>query len=351
MQISTQSKIISKSTGNDLTVKIKNEPDFRKTVIKNVDKKIDKITKTEILKELELERLSEFVSDTSKYTSYNPGQISNITDGLENKIDVSFYDDVALSASAMALRKNILIYNKLNPKNKFDLSFFNLKNNDNKVELLFMAHKFNVEHPENTINLSELADIFDLQEAKKKFNDHKNYEPLPEGPIREVQIETKPAQPKKKAPIVVEKDINEMSFGELADYWNSKHPKAQIDSAYIWAQDNKKIQEMIYIASIYNLKFKNERIPIALFTGTEYDMAQKDEILTGLKYNLKNTKSPIPVKKYVQPEIPADNMRILNKIMRLMAEYNVPADIDFIITNCTDRQSLNDKYEQLFATK
>ena len=80
-------------------------------------------------------------------------------------------------------------------------------------------------------------------------------------------------------------------------------------------------------------------------------MEQKDEISSGIKYNLKNAKTPIPFKKYMLTDIPADNMRIINKIMRLQAEYNVQADIDYIINNYKDRTQLNEKYEQLFKTK
>ena len=350
MKLSTQSEIISKATGNNLNNKIKNDPDFRKLVVKNIEKDINFTKKNDLLYNIEIENLSKYIQNTKMYKDYSKSQLFNIAKGYELGLNVDFYNNINYPPSSMALRRMILLFNKNNSENAFDLSYFNKSNNDNKIRLLFEAHKYNISNPNNKIDLEELTKIFDLNEIKKIIKEHKEFKETPSGIVREVTITTKPA-PKKKSSQIIEKNIDEMSFGELADFWNEKHPKAQINSAYIWAQTNKKIQEMIYFTSIYNLKFKDRKIPVTLFAENEFTMEQKNEILTGLKYNLKNTKSPIPVEKYVRVEIPADNMRIINKIMRLMSEYKVSADIDFIIENCKDRHSLNTKYEQLFQTK
>ncbi len=350
MKISVQSKAVSKITNNDLTSKIKNEPDFRRTVVKNINKEsLDKRKKLNLLKDIELDRLSKVLPDTSKYNEYNAAQISNIATGYELGIDVSFYDDINNSASDMALKRLILAYNKNNPLSPFPLGYFN-NNNDNKVSLLFEVHKYNVAHPNNKMDLELIVKNFDLKDARRKFENHKDIKPLSEGPVRSVQVEVK-QPPKKKGPIIIEKDVKDMSYGELADLWNKKHPGAKINADIIYAQDNKKMAEMLYVTSIYNLKFKNNRVSLNIFLKNDFTMEQKDEIASGIKYNLKNVKTPIPFEKYMLTDIPADNMRIINKIMRLQAEYDVQADIDYIINNYKDRNQLNEKYEQLFKTK
>ena len=79
MKISTQAKAISNATNNDLTVKLHNEPDFRKTIVLNIDNKnISKSRKKEALKQIELERLKRFAG-TEKYESYNQVIYSNIS--------------------------------------------------------------------------------------------------------------------------------------------------------------------------------------------------------------------------------------------------------------------------------
>ncbi len=347
MKISTQSKAISNATNNDLNIKIHNEPDFRKTIVKNIDNKnISKEKKTEVLKKIELERLHRF-ADTQKYNDYNPMQIFNIAAGLEANIDVSFYDNKANSAQTMALRRLILIFNKENPDNMFDLGLLE-GNNNNKISVLFDAHKFNVANPDNKIDLSILINEFNLKKAKEILKQHK--ENAKNGKVEEVKVQPKPVK-KKKTPVVIEKNVKDMSYGELADLWNKKHPNAQINATLIYAQENKKMSEMLYVTSIYNLKFKDKKVSLNTFLQNNFTFEQKEEIFAGIKYNLKNDKNTIPFEKYLRSDIPADNMRIINKIMRLQAEYNVTADINYIITNYTDRNQLNNKYEELFRTK
>jgi len=350
MKISTQSKITSKITDNDLSLKIKENPDFRKTIVKNI--KIDRLSKNnkrKMLKDVELQKLQKLTSNVEKYKDYNAAQIHNIVAGLNSNIDISFYDDINNSANNMALKRIILVYNKNNPDNEFNLEYFKT-NNDNKVALLFEVHKYNVLHPDNKMDLNVIIQNFDLKDAKRKFELHKNYKPLSDGPVRSVQVEVKP-EVKKKEPKIIEKNVKDMSWGELADHWNLQHPNAKINAELIYAQNNKKMAEMIYITSLYNLKFKNNRVSLNTFLKDEFTMEQKDEIASGIKYNLKNANKTIPFEKYMLSEIPADNMRIINKIMRLQAEYNVQADIDYIINNYKDRTQLNEKYEQLFKSK
>lgn len=347
MKISTQAKAISNATNNDLTVKLHNEPDFRKTIVLNIDNKnINKSRKKEALKQIELERLKRFAG-TEKYESYNPAQIFNIAAGLEANIDVSLYDDIENNAQTMALRRLILIFNKENPGNEFDLNLLN-GNNNNKVAVLFDAHKYNVLNPDNKIDLNILINEYNLNKAKETLKNHKNGSSKAEIPAPAVEV--KPA-PKKKTPIVIEKNVKDMSYGELADLWNAKHPNAQINASLIYAQENKKMSEMLYVTSIYNLKFRDRKISLNTFLQNNFTFEQKEEIFAGIKYNLKNDKKPIPFEKYLRSDIPADNMRVINKIMRLQAEYNVHADINYIITNYTERSQLNEKYEELFRSK
>lgn len=347
MKISTQTKAISNATNNNLNTKIHNEPEFRKTIVRDIDNtSLNRNKKMEFLRQIELERLKNF-ANIEKYESYNSAQISNIAAGLEAGVDISVYDDISNSAQTMALRRLILIFNKENKDNMFDLSLLNT-NNNNKVALLFAAHKFNVKHPDNTIDLNILINEFNLNKAKEILKSHMESANTIKLPVTSVEI--KP-ETKKKAPVVIEKNVKDMSYGELADLWNGKHPNAQINASLIYAQENKKMAEMIYVTSIYNLKFRNKKVSLNTFLQNSFTFEQKEEIFAGIKYNLKNDKNPIPFEKYLRNDIPADNMRIINKIMRLQAEYNVQADINYIIANYTDRIQLNDKYEELFKTK
>ena len=352
MNLSNQSKTLSKMTGSDIDRKIKSDINFRKNISKNMDfGELSKSRKAEILKNIELDKLKKYVDNISVYEKYNAAQISNIYLGYENGVDISFYDNSRYSANDMALRRMILFYNKNHPDAKFDLNFFN-GNNANKVALLFEVFKYNVNNPNNPMDLNLIINEYDISKIKQLFEKHKNNKPLPVGPIREVAIEQpkKVLKPKEKEK-PVQKDIKDMSFGELADLWNEKHPNLKINAELIHQQPNPKRAEMLYVTSLYNLKFKNDKIPLNVFTGTSYDAEQKDEILAGIKYNLKNVQSPIPVKKYMHNDISSTNMHIINKIMRLMAEYDVDANIDYIITNCTNTEQLNRTYDNLFKNK
>ncbi len=72
MKIATQANAISTITNNNVNTKIKNEPNFRKTVVQNINFGVlEKNKKTEMFKEIELENLRQYVSDISKYIEYN----------------------------------------------------------------------------------------------------------------------------------------------------------------------------------------------------------------------------------------------------------------------------------------
>ena len=97
MNLSNQSKTLSKMTGSDIDRKIKSDINFRKNISKNMDFGVlSKNRKIELLKDIELDKLKKYVDNISVYNNYNAAQISNICSGYENGIDVSFYENMII---------------------------------------------------------------------------------------------------------------------------------------------------------------------------------------------------------------------------------------------------------------
>ena len=340
MKIETQSGILSMIVNNNLEDKIKNDPDFRKEIIKNIkEDDIDKTFKNKIYKEA---LITEFNLDGS-YDDYSPAQIYNIGIGKENNIDTSSYDNKENSSNYMFVMRQIEEFNKKNPENVFDVNNYD-KNNINKLLLLLTAHKFNIENPDNKIDLSILVNEYDMAKARNIFEEHKNKKNITL-PVRSVEIKVENKKEPKKTQS--SKDTKKMTYGELADYWNMKNPKSKINSTIIYAQSDKRIAEMLYIGSIYNLKFIKEKVPLEIFLQDDFNIEQKETILLGLKYNLKNDKNTIPVIKYIHADIPEENMKLLFKIMVLQTKNKNDINIDFIINNYTEEQQLKDLLEEL----
>ena len=222
MNLSNQSKTLSKMTGSDIDRKIKSDINFRKNISKNMDFGVlSKNRKLELLKDIELDKLKKYVDNISVYNNYNAAQISNICSGYENGIDVSFYDNSRFSANDMALRRRVFIYNKKHPDTKFNLNFFN-GNNANKVALLFEVFKYNVNNPNNPMDLNLIVNEYDISKAKQLFEKHKNNKPIPVGPIREVTIE----QPKKTLkPKESKRVIHKMNCPHYQALKEAKYPE------------------------------------------------------------------------------------------------------------------------------